>query len=452
MDNNYNFIIPDDVKIILAELTDNGFESYVVGGCVRDSFIEGRQVNDWDICTNAKPDQVLEVFKNYNVIQTGLQHGTVTVVYNSENYEITTYRVDGEYVDNRRPKNVNFVSELAEDLKRRDFTINALAYNNQGLKDFNDGIADINQKIVRCVGDAYTRFDEDALRILRALRFGSVLGFTIELETRKAIYDLKDNLKNISNERIMVEFYKLITGINAIEILREFSEVIAVFIPEIQDMFGFEQNNQHHKYDVWEHTLKAIEYIPLNHKNCLILRLAAFFHDIGKPQTYTQDGNGVGHFYEHAPVSKDITTNILTRLKSSKDMINRVCMLVENHDRQLTDTRKNVLRFLNKFNIEFLNDYITLRQADIKAQGNLIGDRLEVLDNISDIAIELINENACYKTSQLKINGKDLIKLGVPQGKKIGEILSDLMTEVLDEKLENDKDILINRVKMLLQT
>lgn len=448
--NNPIINIPNNVKKLLNMLTNSNYESYAVGGCVRDSFLENREVNDWDICTNATPEQVLEVFIDYKVIKTGLQHGTVTVLFDSEHYEVTTYRVDGEYVDNRRPEHVVFVSDLAEDLRRRDFTINALAYNENGLVDYNNGIADIENKLIKCVGNPHNRFNEDALRILRGLRFASVLDFQIEPITEKAMFDLKNNLNNISNERITIEFFKLITGVNAIEVLSKYREIIAIFIPEIQDMFEFNQNNPFHKYDVWEHTLKTIEFIPINHENSLILRLSALFHDIGKPKAYSVDEQGIGHFYKHAKYSTEITKTVLTRFKCNKDLINSVTLLVENHDRQLNDSRKNILKFLNKFSIEFLNDYLILRNADIKAQSDLSNDRLLILAKIKEISIDLINENICYKPAQLKINGSDLINLGVPQGKEVGNILLILISEVLDESLENDTNALTIRAKELI--
>lgn len=446
MDSKQKLVLPNDVKTLLHTLSNAGYEGYVVGGCVRDSFLQSRELNDWDICTNAKPDQVLKIFNDYNVIETGLKHGTVTVLVNSVGYEITTYRIDGEYKDNRRPENVSFVSDLEQDLKRRDFTINALAYNeSNGLIDYNNGILDIENKVIKCVGVAHNRFNEDALRIIRGLRFASVLGFNIEKDTELAMFDLKDNLRNVSNERVSTEFCKLITGKNATEILRKYRDIIAVFIPEITEMFDFEQNSPYHKYDVWEHTIQAVDNIPAN---MLTLRLSAFFHDIGKPKTYTQDEKGIGHFYKHAFVSQKIAKNVLTRLNFSNDMINQICMLVQHHDRPLIPNKKSILKFLNKFDIDFLNDYIVLRTADIKAQGTFLDERLQILVETKQISQTIIAENICYKPSQLKINGNDLIKLGIPQGEKIGQILTKLMKEILNEKLENDKDILIERAKI----
>lgn len=451
MVDNTEIILPVDTKTLLSTLNNAGFESYVVGGCVRDSFIEAREVNDWDICTNAKPEQVVDVFSQYNVIETGLQHGTVTVILNHTNYEITTYRVDGEYKDSRRPEQVSFVSDLSEDLKRRDFTINALAYNEKdGLIDYNNGVQAISQKLIKCVGVPSERFTEDALRILRGLRFASVLGFSIEAETETAMFELKDKLTLISSERIMAEFSKLILGVNATEILRKYREIIAVFIPEITKMFDFEQHNPYHKYDVYEHSLYAIEHIQTK-TNQLNLHLAAFFHDIGKPTTFTQDETGVGHFYKHAKVSKYITHNILTRLKCSNSTITQVCMLVENHDRQLDCSRRSILRFVNKFDFDFLNDYLTLKEADIKAQGTQITERLEIITKIKELSKNLQNENICYKPTQLQINGNDLIALGVPQGKQIGQILNQIMQEVLEENLKNDKQTLIKYAHQFIQ-
>lgn len=443
-------MLPDDVKILLDTLQNKGYESYIVGGCVRDSFLDYRVTNDWDICTNATPDQVLSIFSSYTVVETGLKHGTVTVLLNKIGYEITTYRVDGEYIDSRRPEAVSFVSNLEEDLNRRDFTINALAYNQSGLVDCNSGILDIELKLIKCVGNAHNRFTEDALRIIRGLRFASVLGFSIEDSTQSALFELKESLGNISNERISSEFCKLIVGMNAPEILRKYREVIAVFIPEIQDMFECEHNTPYHKYDVWEHSLKTVEHIDPHSENVLVLRLSAFFHDIGKTSTYTQDEEGVGHLHKHSPLSRDITQNILTRLKFSKNMISSVCLLVENYDYQLENSRKSILRFLNKFSMGFLTDYLNLKEADIKAQGESIHGRLEQLSSIRGLAQTLINENICYKPAHLEINGNDLKSIGVPQGRDLGRVLSILMLEVLDETLTNDKDILIRRAMDLI--
>lgn len=315
--------VPEEVKTIIKRLNSQGFSAYVVGGCVRDSILN-RKPQDWDISSSAKPEQVKEIFYDMGVIETGIKHGTVSVIINHNPYEVTTFRCDGEYKDNRRPDTVTFVSDIDIDLSRRDFTINALACGCEDSSEVIDlfgGIEDIKNGIVRCVGEPEKRFSEDALRILRALRFASVLGFDIDNKTSIAIHKQRDLLKNISVERIMSEFKQLVCGINAVSIIREFRDVIEVFIPEITAMFEFNQNTPYHCYDVWEHTLHSVEMIEPE----VDLRFTMLFHDIGKPKVYSEEilenGNSLGHFYAHAKYSEEIAAKILNRLKSDNRLL-----------------------------------------------------------------------------------------------------------------------------------
>ena len=301
--------LPCEVKLAIAKLTEKGFEAYIVGGCVRDSLMKCTP-KDYDITTSANPEEVKNVFKEYRVVETGLKHGTVTVIVRGMPLEITTFRIDSEYLDHRHPKNVTFTKSLKEDTARRDFTMNALAYNDEkGLCDFYGGKVDIENKIIRCVGDANKRFNEDALRIMRALRFSSVLGFDIEENTKNAMFNNKHLLKNISSERLAGELVKLLCGANVKKILLEYIDIIGVFIPELLPMKGFEQHNRHHIYDVWTHTAVAIENIDASP----VLRLAALFHDAGKPDCFFMK-NGEGHFYPYLTSSFLILPNTPKKL------------------------------------------------------------------------------------------------------------------------------------------
>ena len=320
--------IPSKAKTIITLLENAGFEAFCVGGAVRDS-IMGLNPTDWDITTSASPEDTVMVFKDYKTVDTGLKHGTLTVVIDKTPFEVTTYRVDGDYNDNRHPENVHFTKNLINDLSRRDFTVNALAYNDKtGLVDLYGGQEDIYNSIIKTVGNPSARFQEDGLRIMRALRFASVLGFTIESETAKAIHDNKDLLKNISAERLAVELSKLVCGKNAFNILTEYWDVLSVFIPEIKSAVGFKQYGKKHAYDVWEHICHTVDTIPQDK----VLRLTMLLHDLGKIPTHKLDKNGNSTFKSHATIGGDIAREILTRLKLDKKTINRVSFLVANHD------------------------------------------------------------------------------------------------------------------------
>ena len=319
--------IPAGADFILRRLMENGFDAYVVGGCVRDSLL-GLFPHDWDICTSARPEQMQAVFADCRVIETGLKHGTLTVLHDRIPYEVTTFRVDGGYTDHRHPDSVSFVSNVVDDLARRDFTVNAMAWNPQtGLVDAFHGQEDLRAGIIRAVGDPKTRFTEDALRILRALRFASVYGFRIDDATSQAAHDLRHTLTDVAAERIRVELAKLLCGQGAADILRAYPDVLFVLLPQLRAMHGFDQHNPHHRYDVWEHTLRALPHIPPTET----LRLAILLHDSGKPDCFTLDEAGIGHMHGHAERSAEIADEVLSSLRVDNATRERVTLLVRSH-------------------------------------------------------------------------------------------------------------------------
>ena len=434
-------------KIALERLKSKGFEAFLIGGSVRD-YIMDLPIGDIDITTNAKPYEVEQVFSDFRVIETGMKHGTVTVLIENEPVEITTYRSEGTYSDNRHPDSVVFSKSLSDDVVRRDFTMNGIAFDfDGGFCDLVDGIEDIKNETVRCIGNPETRFNEDALRILRAMRFASVLGFKIEEETTNAIHKCKDLLKNISAERIREEFQKLICGKNAYNILQGFSDVIAVFIPEIQDCIGFEQVNRHHCFDVYAHTLKAIEKSSQN----LSIRLALFFHDIGKPHVAHFDEKGEQHYYGHPKKSAEITEKIMTRLRFDNDMKNKVVTLVKMHDSPImvnnlvAPDRKRLKKIMSQIGSDLIFDLIEIKYCDNSAQNPEYFRGEDFYAQTRCIINEIINEKECFSFKQLAINGNDLLSLGI-KGKEIGEALQKALTAVIDEKVENEKSELLKYV------
>lgn len=435
--------LPQQVSYIIGELEKHGFEAYAVGGCVRDSIL-GRTPDDWDITTSAKPEQVKEIFAK--TIDTGIEHGTVTVMMEKEGYEVTTYRIDGEYEDSRHPKEVVFTSNLVEDLKRRDFTINAMAYNEKsGLVDVFDGIGDINRKMIRCVGKAKERFLEDALRILRAVRFAAQLKFQIEEETKEAVKELAINLQNISAERIQTELVKLLISAEP-ERIKEAYElgITKIILPEFDAMMTCTQENIHHMYTVGEHTVRALTNVE-GHK---VLRLAILFHDVGKTETKTVDENGIAHFYGHAEKSAQMAAKILRRLKFDNDTIAKVKKLIELHDHRPPLTKAGVRRLAVQSGTELFEDLIKIKRADTLAQSEFQREeKLSYLDCILQLYQEIIREHECIRLKDMEINGKDLLSLGIPQGKNIGKILNELFELVLEEPEKNRRGFLIEYVK-----
>ena len=440
--------MPDSVKKIINTLCENGYSAYAVGGCIRDS-VMGRIPFDWDICTSSLPEETLKALGKPNIIKNGMKHGTVTVRYENTNYEVTTFRTDGEYLDNRHPENVSFVTDIKEDLSRRDFTVNALAYNEKdGIIDHFDGIGDIRKKIIRCVGDPDKRFSEDGLRIMRALRFAAQLGFSVEKNTSDSIHRNAHLLNNISAERLMAELIKLLMGEYAEPVLLEYPDVLSVFIPEIKPMIGFEQKNPHHIYDVWEHTVKVITYIE-NTKN---LRLSALFHDIGKPYAFTLDNKGIGHFKGHPDISERISDRVLKRLKCDNNTIYEVGLLVRLHDTRPPAEPKNVRRLLSKTGIKCFPKLMELKRADAKAQNpELLKDKLEYIDRLEEIYHSELKSNSAFDLKRLVVNGRDIISLGVTDGRMIGSVLNKLLEFVIDGELENNREQLLDMAGRIIK-
>lgn len=438
-------IVTSGAKKIISVLENAGYEAFAVGGCVRD-FIMQRHCDDIDIATSAKPFESEKVFKDNDIkfIETGLKHGTITAIIDGSTYEVTTYRSDGDYKDSRHPENVEFVTDISQDLSRRDFTINAIAYNdNAGFVDLFGGKNDINNKIIRAVGDPDTRFKEDALRIMRAIRFSSVLSFDIEIETKKAVFKNKELLKNISAERIFAELSKLLMGDNVFDVLMNYRDIIAVIIPELEPVFDVEQNVKWHIYDVWEHTCKAVEQSPKD----LSLRLTMLFHDIGKAFAKTTDENGVDHFKGHAKISGVYAKTALNRFKVSNEIYNRVMFLVPNHDEHLSTECKKIKRLLSKIGESNFRDLIDVRRADILGKNlSLIGEELENLDVTLNELDRIISDGEAFTIKELTVNGNDMMLLGL-KGSEIGDALSILLEKVIDEELPNERKALLSFFK-----
>ncbi len=439
--------IPSQVNRAIEILCGGGHSAYAVGGAVR-NVIMGIPVNDWDITTSALPDETIRLFKEYRTIETGIKHGTITVIIDGMSLEITTFRIEHGYSDNRHPDKVDFTDKVEDDLSRRDFTVNAIAYSPvSGFKDPFSGFTDIEKKIIRCVGNPDRRFGEDALRILRALRFASVLGFKIDPETSESIHKNKHLLKNISVERIFAELSKLLCGMNAADILREYKDVIFLVLPELEPMNNCLQNHERHIYDVWGHTVAAVEAISPDP----ILRFAMLLHDSGKPHCKITDENGVDHFYSHGKTSKKIAFEILSRLKTSNKFRDTVCNLVEHHD-FLPDkiSKKTYKKYISKLGIETIENLFLVREADISAQNPVFYNESAEQNKIGlKILHEILKEESCFKTSDLAVSGKALINIGIAPSPAMGKIMETLLDEVMDEKLPNDEGALIERAKQL---
>ena len=415
---------------------------------MRDSILN-RPVHDWDICTSATPSEMLEIFKDKKIIETGLQHGTVTVVVDGEPYEITTYRIDGIYSDNRRPDTVTFTDKLLEDLRRRDFTINAMAYNDEeGLIDPFNGMEDIKYKKISCVGRAEDRFGEDALRILRAIRFAAQLEFAIMPGTDREIHKQYKNLENISIERVNSEFCKIASSDDFCVELLLYKDVFSLFIPELKDMFDFPQNNPWHIWDVFGHTIHAVEYCD---SDDLVVRLAVFFHDFGKPHSYQDGEDGIRHFKGHGKVSADMTDSIMKRLRFDNETRNNVVELVSYHDATFEIGKKYVKRWLNKIGEKQFRRLLQVKKADNKAQNlELSSDRIKELSEIESLIDEVLQEDECFSLKDLAVNGKDLIGVGYKAGKELGNTLNKLLQLVIDGDCPNEKEKLLQEAKKLM--
>ncbi len=430
--------IPDDVSLIIDRLENAGFEAFCVGGAVRDS-VMGVPPGDWDITTSAKPCDTKEIFKDFKTVDTGLKHGTLTVIINGKPYEITTYRIDGEYGDNRHPESVEFTSDLSYDLARRDFSVNALAYNGRtGIVDLYGGQNDIYNSIIKTVGDPDRRFNEDGLRIMRALRFSSVLGFDIEKNTADSIHKNKDLLKNISAERISAELTKLVCGKNAYKVLMEYPDVFSVFIPEIAPTVNFKQYGEKHAYDVWEHICHTVDTVPPDK----VLRLTMLLHDLGKVPTHELNDNGDSTFKNHAVVGGEMAKNILTRLKFDKKTVNRVSFLVGNHDFEPPKTKLELKRCLKTKTTDDIKTLLVIKTSDRGALSEKYRDISVGVAKTYTWLEEIEKNNECCTLKDLAVTGNDLSKIGF-HGNEIGKALDTLLDAVTEGKIENQKDSLL---------
>ncbi len=439
--------LPPAVADLISRLQSAGFSAYAVGGCVRDSLL-GLTPHDWDLCTSALPEQMLEIFRNEHVVTTGLKHGTLAVVRDHVPYEITTFRVDGAYTDHRHPDSVSFVDDVAGDLSRRDFTVNAMAWSpDSGLVDLFGGREDLDRRAIRCVGEPRQRFAEDALRVLRALRFASVYDFSIDPATSSAAREMADGLRAVAGERIREELLKMLCGPGAGRILREYPDILSVVIPEIAPMVGYDQQNHHHSYDLWEHTVRALDGVPPDP----VLRLTMLLHDTGKPEVRTTDAHGEGHYFGHQAASGVIAARVAESLRLDNAMRDRVVNLVINHDIPLrtgdgainTD-RSFLLRRLNRFGEEDLRALFLIHRADRIATGYTTREREDIRLRERMAALDaLLAEKPCFTLKDLAVRGTDLIPLGL-RGPQIGEALQALLEAVMDGKAENTKESLLN--------
>lgn len=436
-------VLPQGVAFLIKELESSGFEAWAVGGCVRDSLL-GITPHDWDVCTSAQPGQTLSVFRGRRVIETGIKHGTVTVLLDSVPYEVTTYRTEGIYSDNRRPDSVSFVLSLQEDLSRRDFTVNAMAFHpSRGLYDDFGGAEDLRNKIIRCVGDPAIRFSEDALRIMRALRFSATYSFTIEEKTAQALLDLKDRLLLIAPERIREELMRLIAGAAATDILREYAQVLFTVLPELAPMHGFEQFNPSHHLDIWEHTLQSVSAMTPEP----MLRLAMLLHDAGKPACFFRDKKGVGHFYGHPQESYKIAGEVMTRLRFDNLTMKTVEELVLHHDEVIPAKESSILHWLHRIGETRLRQLTAVKRADAMAQHpDKREEKLRDIGALECCLLLVLQKKLPYRLKDLAITGEDLKSAGIAPGPQVGRILNSLLVKVMDGELQNEKDALLKAV------
>jgi len=440
------FTLPEQVNTALKLLLENGFEAYAVGGCVRD-LVMGKMPNDYDITTNAMPEETEKVFEGFRIIETGIKHGTVTVIADGMPLEITTYRIDGEYLDSRHPETVSFSRNLKDDLSRRDFTVNTLCYNEkEGVIDLFGGIEDIDRKIIRCVGEPDKRFNEDALRILRGIRFACSLGFTVEEETAQSILRNKDLIKNIAAERVRDEFVKLITADRIYDNVSRFREVIEVFIPEYGALTGCEQNTPYHCYDVFEHSVRSAEYIE-NDRN---LRLTMFLHDIAKPLCKTTDEFGTDHFKGHAKAGAEMAEDILRRMKFDNNAIKYVPFLIGLHSERFPVSKTEAKEMLRRIGREAYLDFIKVRRADTLAKKDP-HSKDEKIKNMLAFYEAIEKNGECWNLESLAVNGSDIKELGVKSGPEIKRLLDFALGEVIHKRVPNDKQSILNLIEDLTE-
>lgn len=440
--------IPQGPDEILNRLTAAGFQAYAVGGCVRDSLL-GTVPGDWDICTSALPEETEACFSDLRVVETGLKHGTVTVIFQGVPYEITTFRSDGNYLDHRRPQQVSFVRTLKEDLLRRDFTINAMAVGLDGeIQDPFGGRQDLTDGIIRCVGDPDTRFTEDALRILRGLRFASRLGFSIAPETAAAMERNKNLLSYVSGERIYKELTGILIGTYAQSVLEQYGGVLAAVLPEIQPSMGFLQRNPFHNRDVWQHTLEALGKSGPDP----IVRWALLLHDLGKPDCFTLDDRGIGHFYGHPQRSMELAEQILDRFHGDKKTRDTICLLVRDHDREAPATIKNARRWIARYGRDNVRLLLEVKRCDCLAHVDTPKTRARYnnLMEMTRLIRECLDTEQCFSVRDLPVKGGDVMALGVPAGPQVGRILERLLDGVLDGTCPPEREALLERLKQVI--
>lgn len=434
-------MIPREVCAVLQTLERAGHEAYIVGGCVRD-ILMGKPPHDWDVTTSALPEETMALFDHF-AIPTGLRHGTVTVRSGETACEVTTFRTDGDYPDHRHPAAVTFTRSLREDLQRRDLTVNAMAMDVHGtLHDPFGGQADIRRRVLRCVGEPERRFQEDALRILRTLRFSATLGFAIEADTHRSLRERRDDLRYVAAERVREELTKLLCGAEVLRVLLEDPQVLGVVLPEILPCVGFDQHNRHHCYDVWGHTAHAVAAAPPDP----VLRWAMLLHDLGKPSCFTLDEQGVGHFHGHHRPSAEMAETVCRRLRFDRAAAQQICMLVRYHDRPIPLTERAIRRAMNQLGVEGLRQLCAVKRADNLAQHPDYRGRQREINEGEAIMDELLRKDACFSLKQLAVNGRDMAALGL-EGPAIGQMLQTLLEAVMDGAADNDRDALLALAK-----
>lgn len=429
---------------LLDRLEHSGFSAWAVGGCVRDSLL-GLTPEDWDVASDAKPEQVIQLFSDCKVVKTGLKHGTVTVILDHIPFEVTTFRIDGQYADHRRPQFVQFTSSLEQDLSRRDFTVNAMAWHpKRGVADPFGGQKDLNKRCIRCVGQAEQRLEEDALRIMRALRFASVYEFTLEDATARALWNKRALLETVAAERIRVELERLLCGTAAEQILLSYATVLQVPIPQLAPMIGFLQHNPHHCFDVWTHTVRSVAKIEPNPA----LRMTMLLHDIAKPRCFSMDEKGVGHFYGHPKKGAEMTAEILRRLRYDNATKRQIQELVLYHDLRIGTDLRAVRRLLAIMGEERYRQLLLVKRADILAQSEYRKkEKLEQVCQLERGLEQVLAQKQCFSMNDLAVDGRDLMQAGVPSGKLLGIALKELLEQVIEGDLENTKEALLDQVR-----